>query len=189
LSITRAISPVGVLYWASLISSHRSLPSRVRSPTPQNTLKPPFSTAVIRISSWISTVLPTPAPPNRPILPPFAKGHRRSTTLRPVSNTSEIGSCSSKAGAGRWIGQDSPDGSSPRDSVSSGIPSRLKSRPFVRSPTGTVIAAPESATLMPRRQPSVVDIATQRATSFPRCWATSRVRSMPRAESWTRSEL
>ena len=24
------------------------------------------------ISSWISTVLPTPAPPNRPILPPFA---------------------------------------------------------------------------------------------------------------------
>ena len=81
------------------------MPSRVRSPTPANTEKPPFSTAVIRISSWMSTVLPTPAPPKRPILPPFAKGHSRSTTLMPVSKTSDTASCSSKLGAGRWIGQ------------------------------------------------------------------------------------
>ena len=101
LSMTDASPPSGSEYFASVISSHRSLPSRVRSPTPQNTLKPPFSTAVIRISSWISTVLPTPAPPNRPILPPFANGHSRSTTLMPVSKISETASCSSNLGAGR----------------------------------------------------------------------------------------
>src|SRR5712692_9119898 len=32
----------------------------------------------------MSTVLPTPAPPNRPILPPRTKGSRRSMTLKPV---------------------------------------------------------------------------------------------------------
>ena len=43
-----------------------------RSPTPVKMEYPPCSVATLRISSWISTVLPTPAPPNRPILPPFA---------------------------------------------------------------------------------------------------------------------
>ncbi len=56
----------------SFISSHRSLPSRERSPTPQNADSPPCSLARLWISSWISTVLPTPAPPNSPTLPPFA---------------------------------------------------------------------------------------------------------------------
>ena len=56
----------------SFISSQRSLPSRERSPTPQNADRPSCSAAMARISSWISTVLPTPAPPNRPTLPPFA---------------------------------------------------------------------------------------------------------------------
>jgi len=36
----------------------------------------------------MSTVLPTPAPPNRPVFPPFIYGSRRSTTLIPVSNGS-----------------------------------------------------------------------------------------------------
>jgi hypothetical protein len=31
------------------------------------------------------TVLPTPAPPNRPILPPLANGQSRSMTLMPVT--------------------------------------------------------------------------------------------------------
>ena len=56
----------------SFISSHRSLPSRERSPTPQKADRPPCSWARLLISSWMSTVLPTPAPPNRPILPPLA---------------------------------------------------------------------------------------------------------------------
>ena len=35
------------------------------------------------------TVLPTPAPPNRPILPPLANGQIRSITLMPVSSSSD----------------------------------------------------------------------------------------------------
>ncbi len=56
----------------SVISTQRSLPSRVRSPTPQNTEKPPCCFAMLLMSSMITTVLPTPAPPKRPVLPPFA---------------------------------------------------------------------------------------------------------------------
>ena len=70
------------------ISSRRSLPSRVRSPTPEKTETPPCSRARFAISSWISTVLPTPAPPKRPILPPRTYGAIRSTTLIPVSKIS-----------------------------------------------------------------------------------------------------
>ena len=50
----------------------RSLPSRVRSPTPVKMEYPPCSVAMLWTDSWMSTVLPTPAPPNRPILPPLA---------------------------------------------------------------------------------------------------------------------
>ena len=72
-------------------SSHRSLPSRVRSPTPANTDTPPCFSAMLWISSWMMTVLPTPAPPNRPILPPLRYGSSRSMTLMPVSNISSCG--------------------------------------------------------------------------------------------------
>ena len=54
-----------------IISRNKSLPSRVRSPTPANTEKPCCFLAMLLMSSWISTVLPTPAPPNKPILPPL----------------------------------------------------------------------------------------------------------------------
>ena len=67
-------------------SSQRSLPSRVRSPTPPNTDTPPCFRAMLWISSMMTTVLPTPAPPNRPILPPCRYGSSRSMTLMPVSN-------------------------------------------------------------------------------------------------------
>ena len=56
----------------SFISSQRSLPSRERSPTPQKADRPPCSCARLWISSWMITVLPTPAPPKRPTLPPLA---------------------------------------------------------------------------------------------------------------------
>ena len=39
--------------------------------TPENTENPPCSVAIFLMSSWINTVLPTPAPPNNPVLPPF----------------------------------------------------------------------------------------------------------------------
>ena len=42
-----------------------------------------------------------PAPPNKPILPPFAYGAIRSTTLMPVSRISADVSCSSYGGGSR----------------------------------------------------------------------------------------
>ena len=50
------------------------------------------------------TVLPTPAPPKMPILPPFLNGQIRSMTLIPVSKTSTSVVCSSNGGGSRWIG-------------------------------------------------------------------------------------
>ena len=58
---------------------------------------------MLLISSWISTVLPTPAPPNNPILPPFM-GANKSTTLIPVSKISTFVDNSSNPGACLWIG-------------------------------------------------------------------------------------
>ena len=55
------------------------------------------------------TVLPTPAPPNSPILPPLRYGSSRSMTLMPVSNICSSVDWSSSVGAGRWIGQRSAD--------------------------------------------------------------------------------
>ena len=88
----------------SLNSSQRSFPSRVRSPTPAKTEIPPWCFAMLWMSSWMSTVLPTPAPPKRPVLPPFVYGSRRSTTLMPVSSIWIEVDWSSNAGAGRWMG-------------------------------------------------------------------------------------
>ena len=74
----------------SLISRYRSVPSRVRSPTPVNTDVPPCSWARLLMSSWMMTVLPTPAPPKSPVLPPLTKGSTRSMALMPVSKISVV---------------------------------------------------------------------------------------------------
>src|ERR1700683_4698757 len=55
----------------SFISSHRSLPSRERSPTPQKAHSPPCFLARL----WMSSFSPPPPPPHRPGLP--ALGVRR----------------------------------------------------------------------------------------------------------------
>ena len=81
------------------ISSYKSLPSLVLSPTPANTEYPPWTDAILLMSSMMSTVFPTPAPPNNPILPPLAYGARRSTTLIPVINKSCSEAYSSNEGA------------------------------------------------------------------------------------------
>src|SRR5664280_3546067 len=87
------------------------------------------------------TVLPTPAPPNRPILPPCTYGVSRSSTLMPVCSISVWLSSSSNFGGSRWIGQRSVtvnfDASSLRQS-----PVTFHTRPLVTSPTGTLIGAP-----------------------------------------------
>ena len=91
-SIWPNTSAVSLSTSASASSTQRSLPSRVRSPTPANTEVPPKLRAMRLIISWINTVLPTPAPPNRAILPPRTYGVSRSTTFRPVSSISVRGS-------------------------------------------------------------------------------------------------
>src|SRR5918994_527350 len=51
----------------------------------------------------MTTVLPTPAPPKRPIFPPFTNGAIRSMTLMPVSKISVLGSSSVNFGVARHI--------------------------------------------------------------------------------------
>ena len=159
----------------SVISRNRSLPSRVRSPTPANTETPPKFLATRVIISWMSTVLPTPAPPNRPILPPLTYGVSRSRTLMPVSRISVRGSSWSKAAASRWIAQRSVIFS---DAVgtSSDSPRTLNTWPLVTSPTGTEIGPPgvgHGRRRAPGRRSGCMEIA--RTMLSPRCWATSRV--------------
>ena len=74
----------------------------------------------------MSTVLPTPAPPNKPIFPPRRYGARRSTTLIPVSKIARFVSRSTNAGAFLWIGSFVSAGHGP--SSSTGSPSTLKIR-------------------------------------------------------------
>ncbi|CAB4818523.1 unannotated protein [freshwater metagenome] len=156
----------------SSISIRRSVPSRVRSPTPANTDTPPWFWATRRIISVMSTVLPTPAPPNRPILPPATYGVRRSITLMPVSNKRLDGSRVSKSGAGRWISQRSMS-SYLAGSSSSTSPHTFHTWPSVRSPTGTRRPWPVLRTSVPRRRPSVGFMHTARTRLSPSCCATS----------------
>ena len=90
----------------------------------------------------MTTVLPTPAPPNKPILPPFRNGWIRSMTFTPVSNISCDVDCSSKAGAWRWMGLRLAVLTGP--SLSTGLPMTLSTRPSVSRPTGTVMGPPRS---------------------------------------------
>ncbi len=120
------------------------------------------------------TVLPTPAPPNRPILPPLTYGVSRSMTLMPVQNTSVFDSSWSNVGAGAWMPRRSVI-CSEDSSTSSGLPSVFHTWPSVTSPTGTVIASPVSRTSVPRTRPSVGCIEMARTRLSPMCWATSRV--------------
>ena len=89
------------------ISRHRSLPSRERSPIPAKT-EPRVLLDARRMSSMMSTVLPTPAPPNMPALPPSTRGASRSMTFMPVWKTRVEVVWARRGGAGRWMGQRGP---------------------------------------------------------------------------------
>src|SRR5215470_15260873 len=172
-SIWPKTSAVSLMTPDSVISRIRPVPSRVRSPTPANTEVPPKFLATRVIISWIRTVLPTPAPPKRPILPPCTYGVSRSMTLIPVSSISVLPSSWSNRGGLRWIGQRGASAAWP--GLSRQSPSTLNTWPLTTSPTGTAIAWPESATVAPRTRPSDGCIEMQRTMLSPRCWATSRV--------------
>ena len=91
--------------------------------------------AMRAMSSVRMTVLPRPAPPNRPALPPRTNGVSRSITLMPVSNSSVLVERSRSSGGSRWIGQYSSASTGPRPST--GSPVMLNTRPSVALPTGT----------------------------------------------------
>src|SRR3954469_11504022 len=137
------------------------------------------------MSSVIVTVLPTPAQPKRPTLPPRTYGAMRSTTLMPVSKISIFADSSPNSGGSRWIGQRSPLAAS---FPSTGSPMTFQMRPSVWSPTGTEIDVPVSVTSVPRERPSVESIATARTRSSPRCCCTSAI-SSPRSVWMLSAEL
>ena len=164
------------LVFDSFISSQRSFPSRVRSPTPANTEIPPCLVAILLISSWMMTVFPTPAPPNKPIFPPFKYGSIRSITLIPVSNISRFVFWSTSAGAGLWMG--SRRFASIGPNLSTGSPITLMTRPKVDLPTGIDTGPPVSSADIPRTIPSVGCNATHRTRPSPRCCWTSTMTSI-----------
>ena len=57
---------------------------------PQKMLTPSWCPIMLWIISVSKTVLPTPAPPNRPALPPRSSGTSTSMTLMPVSKISDL---------------------------------------------------------------------------------------------------
>ena len=120
------------------------------------------------------TVFPTPAPPNKPTFPPFAKGHRRSITLIPVSNNSLPPACSSYEGGFLCIGIVFDALIGPASST--GSPSTFIILPKVFSPTGTDIGAPVFVTSKPRLTPSEDPIAIVLTMPSPSCCWTSKVR-------------
>ena len=93
-------------------------------------------------------VLPVPAPPKMPDLPPLRNGAIRSMTLTPVSNTRSAWIAPQTAAqAVNGIIDVAGDRTLPID-----CPKTLKIRPSVASPTGTMIGEPVSIGLDPARQ-------------------------------------
>ncbi len=74
---------------------------------------------VCLMSSIIVTVLPTPAPPKRPTLPPSRTGRWGGKTLRCNLNRSFNGESSSNVGAVRWMPIVLSASTGPRSSISS----------------------------------------------------------------------
>src|SRR5690606_10440017 len=131
---------------------------------------------MLLINSIMLTVLPTPAPPNRPTLPPLANGHIRSMTLMPVSSRSLAEDWSSYDGAARWISQVSEACTGPASSI--GLPSTSMMRPRVPVPTGTAMPRPVLVATRLRLRPSVEPSAIERTTPSPSCCCTSSVISV-----------
>ena len=140
---------------------------------PANTEMPEWRSTVVRISSMISTVLPTPAPPNIAALPPFTSGASRSITLMPVWNSSTEVPSRSMPGAGAWIGRvaiSAGNGSA----RSIGTPIASSSRPSTGLPTGTRMGDPVARAGVPRRRPAGSCRTMPRTVARSRCCCTSR---------------
>ena len=132
------------------------------------------------------TVLPRPAPPNRPALPPRTNGVSRSMTLMPVSNSSVLGDRSVER---RRLAMDRPvlvgvDRAAAVDRLAEQVEHAAQRLLADRHGTGP----PVSTHSMPRTRPSVVPRATQRTRLPPRCCCTSPVRWIL-TPLWSRVDL
>ena len=125
------------------------------------------------IISMISTVLPTPAPPNRPALPPRSTGASRSIALIPVRNSSSPGRRLA-SGTGGWrMGRLSTSSSGPRRSI--GSPNMLSMRPNRPGPTGNSSAVPRHRTGPPTRSARWGRRTSPRTSPGPRILTTSMI--------------
>src|SRR5665811_1474966 len=88
----------------------------------------------------MSTVLPTPAPPKSPALPPRSIGQSRSIALMPVSKISDWVRLSLRGGGGFWIERRGASVSGGPPSI--GSPKRFSIRPSVVGPTGISMPPP-----------------------------------------------
>ena len=96
-------------------------------------------------------VLPTPAPPNRPILPPLAKGADQVDHLDAGGQQFDQGTVR-RTGAFGMDGAQLVAGMGPASSM--GRPSTSMMPPGAGADFGTLIATPVFFTFMPRRRPS-----------------------------------
>ena len=105
------------------------------------------------IISVSSTVLPTPAPPNSPALPPRSSGTSTSMTLMPVSKISDlVERCASGGGARCTERHSTSDKAASRSMV---LPNTSNIRERMALPTGAFNGPPVSSTAMPRARPWV----------------------------------
>jgi len=166
----------GFFYYTGFIHSfQRSFPSLDLSPTPVNTEYPPCSVAMFLISSIISTVLPTPAPPNRPIFPPWRKEPEGRLPLFPSPKSPLPASarqvrellCEWRICCCFHI-----------TFAVNGFSQHIKHSSKTSLPTGTFIGSPVSTPSCPF-QSSVEFIDTHLTVSFPVYCITSATISMP----------
>ncbi len=159
---TRKRAPGGSFIWpktmmvlsrtpASAMARYSSSPSRHLSPMPQKMLMPCCRPTVLWISSVISTVFPTPAPPNNPPLPPRSRGASTSMALMPVAKISETTVRWVKGMDGWWMERHSPPKIFSFSSITA--PKTLNIRPRSLCPTGTFRWWPRSSTVEPRANP------------------------------------
>ena len=143
----------------------------MRSPTPAKTEAPLCKEATACINSIINTVLPTPAPPNKPVLPPLTNGHNKSMTLIPVVIISPPLVLSERAAGGACILRKVLVFKGVLSS--SGSPKIFNTRPRQSGLTGICKGAPVSNTDIPRYRPLARCSVTARTCCSSRCWCTS----------------
>ena len=123
------------------------------------------------IISVSSTVLPTPAPPKSPALPPRSSGTSTSMTLMPVSKISDLVERRASGGGSRCTERHWTSASGASRSMV--LPNTSNIRERIPLPTGAFSGPPVSSTAMPRARPCVGVNAIPRTCRASRCASTS----------------